>query len=134
MERWGNCAILYLFSERRAFVENVARWNAPTLAHAQPPWIAFPAMSPFTGWSAVIEGAWLREVFIPLWRRMSDAEREEFWERYPAPPSWNGWEDSVTWDFLKTPTVLVENEVGEATDVSTSKDDGRSPDRDEGSE
>lgn len=93
------CAQLTVFAERSSFLqEAVALVRERNVA--KPPWVTFPKLNAFVGWNGAIEGAWLREVWVPYWRSASALERATIIGSSPPPQAWNGWEKSLSWQFM----------------------------------
>jgi hypothetical protein len=60
-----------------------------------PPWVEYPETDPtWGGWRQGYSEAWLVDVWLPFWRGLSAAEREQYLEKWPAP--------SDEWSFYVT--------------------------------
>ena len=100
LETWTTeCALLYVFAESSAFLREVMDFVRQSNI-VRPPWITFPRMSPFSGGNGVIEGAWVREVWVPYWRGLAIQERAAVLTSNPPPQSWIGWEKCERWQFM----------------------------------
>ena len=54
----------------------------------EPPWIAFPNSSPIHGWNQGYQQEWKNNVWLPFWRGMTEAEREDYLNRRQASSEW----------------------------------------------
>jgi hypothetical protein len=54
----------------------------------EPPWMAFPNSSPIYGWNQGNTEHWKMNVWMPFWNRMSEAEREDYFQKHHTSDEW----------------------------------------------
>jgi hypothetical protein len=101
LQTWNtHCAQLTVLAESATFLEEIVDLLHRTNI-VRPPWVTFPATNPFIGWNTAIEGSWIREVWAPYWRSLSIEQRAEAISTSPPPETWRGWQESVSWEFMR---------------------------------
>jgi hypothetical protein len=57
-----------------------------TTSPVRPPWIEYPHSEPaWGGWRQGPSEAWLRDVWLPFWKRLSRDDRGAYLEQWPPP-------------------------------------------------
>jgi hypothetical protein len=57
----------------------------------KPPWIVYPdcdcvSLGPmWRGWSQGFREVWLHDVWFPFWKKLTEAEKDEYMNKWPPP-------------------------------------------------
>ncbi len=75
-------------------MSSIKKDNKSESKNPSPPWIKYPGKAPYWGgWRQGESEHWLLHIWLPFWRKLTEAEQQIFLQNHPPPDA--EWRDYI---------------------------------------